>query len=75
MTNKARYWGLGQRVAPPRFVLFVLIFAIGLVAMIPRFGLGRGTMAAFDVGAVVFLIAVSTLFRNASAERMGRTAV
>ena len=58
MTEKARYWGLGQRVAPPRFILFVLVFAIGLAAMIPRFGLGRGTMAAFDVAAVVLLFAV-----------------
>ena len=74
MTSKARYWGLGQRVAPPRFVLFVLVFVIGLVTMIPRFGLGRGTMGAFDLAAAVFLIAVSTLFRNASAERMRRAA-
>ena len=74
MTEKARYWGLGQRVAPPRFVLFVLVFVVGLVALIPRLGLGRGTMAAFDAAAIVFLIAVSTLFRNASAERMRRAA-
>ncbi|RXD03482.1 DUF1345 domain-containing protein [Sphingomonas sp. UV9] len=74
MSNPARYWGLGQRVAPPRFVLFVLVFGLGLVAMIPRFGLGRGTMGAFDLAAAVFLIAVSTLFRNASAERMRRAA-
>ncbi|MEG8044173.1 DUF1345 domain-containing protein [Sphingomonas faeni] len=74
MTSKARYWGLGQRVAPPRFILFVLVFAIGLAVLIPRIGLGRGTMAAFDVAAVVFLIAVSTLFRNATAARMRRAA-
>ncbi|KQN28658.1 DUF1345 domain-containing protein [Sphingomonas sp. Leaf38] len=74
MTTKARYWGLGQRVAPPRFVLFVLVFVIGLVTMIPRVGLGRGTMGAFDLAAAVFLIAVATLFRNASAERMRRAA-
>ena len=74
MNDTARYWGLGQRVAPPRFILFVLVFVIGLVVMIPRFGLGRGTMGAFDVAAAVFLIAVSTLFRNASAERMRRAA-
>ncbi|RKE43760.1 MULTISPECIES: DUF1345 domain-containing protein [unclassified Sphingomonas] len=74
MNDKPRYWGLGQRVAPPRFILFVLVFAIGLATLIPRFGLGRGTMAAFDVAAVVFLIAVSTLFRNATAARMRRAA-
>ncbi len=68
------YQSMGKRVAPPRFILFVLMFAVGLVALIPQFGLGRGTMAAFDVAAIVFLIAVSTLFRNATAARMRRAA-
>ena len=68
------YQSMGKRVAPPRFILFVLVFAVGLVALIPQFGLGRGTMAAFDVAAIVFLIAVSTLFRNATAARMRRAA-
>ena len=60
MSNSVRYWGLGQRVAPPRFVLFVLVFAIGLVALIPRLGLGRGTMAAFvfNIGVLAFTINV-----------------
>jgi uncharacterized membrane protein len=74
MSNTARYWGLGQRVAPPRFVLFVTVFAIGLVALIPIIGLGRGTMAAFDIAAIVFLAAVSTLFRHGEADRMRRSA-
>ncbi len=68
------YQSMGKRVAPPRFILFVLVFAVGLVALIPQFGLGRGTMAAFDVAAIVFLIAVSMLFRNATAARMRRAA-
>ncbi|HXH15034.1 MAG TPA: DUF1345 domain-containing protein [Sphingomonas sp.] len=74
MTNTARYRGLGQRVAPPRFILFVVVFALGLAALIPTIGASRGTMAAFDIAAVVFLIAVSTLFRNATAERMRKAA-
>ena len=74
MSEKPRYWGLGQRVAPPRFILFALVFALGLAVLIPRFGLGRGTMGAFDIAAVVFLIAVSTLFRHASVDRMRRAA-
>ena len=78
MSNTVRYWGLGQRVAPPRFVLFAIVFALGLVALIPRFGLGlglgRGTMAAFDIAAVLFLATVATLFGNATAERMRRYA-
>ena len=74
MSTTASYWGLGQRIAPPRFVLFALVFAAGLVALIPRLGIGRGTMAAFDIAAVVFLVAVATLFRHANAERMRRAA-
>ena len=74
MSNDVRYWGLGRRIAPPRFVLFAIVFAIGLVALIPRLGLGRGTMAAFDIAAVLFLATVATLFGNATAERMRRYA-
>ena len=74
MSNPVRYWGLGQRVAPPRFVLFAIVFAIGLVALIPPFGLGRGTMAAFDIAAILFLGTVAPLFRNATADRMRRYA-
>jgi uncharacterized membrane protein len=74
MSNDVRYWGLGRRIAPPRFVLFACVFAIGLVALIPQLGLGRGTMAAFDIAAILFLATVATLFGNATAERMRRYA-
>ncbi len=74
MTMKARWWGLGQRIAPPRFILFVLVFAIGLALLIPVLGLGRGTMAAFDIAAIVFLAAISTLFRHGQADSMRRAA-
>lgn len=74
MNDKARYWGLGQRIAPPRFILFVTVFAIGLAALIPTLGWGRGTMAAFDIAAIVFLVAISTLFRHGEADRMRRAA-
>ena len=74
MSNDVRYWGLGRRIAPPRFVLFACVFAIGLVVLIPRLGLGRGTMAAFDIAAILFLATVATLFGNATAERMRRYA-
>ncbi len=74
MSNDVRYWGLGRRIAPPRFVLFAIVFAIGLVALIPQLGLGRGTMAAFDIAAVLFLATVARLFGNATAERMRRYA-
>lgn len=72
--TRARYWGLGQKIAPPRFILFIVVFAIGLAALIPTLGLGRGTMAAFDIAAIVFLVALTTLLRHGEAARMRRAA-
>ena len=60
---------LGKQLAPPRFVLFVLVLLAGLAALIPTLGLGRGTMAAFDIAAIVFLLAISTVLkRNETAQ-------
>ena len=52
---------LGHRVAPTRFVVFVILFAIGLATLIPMLGRGRGAMASFDIAAAVFLCAVIPL--------------
>jgi uncharacterized membrane protein len=65
---------LGQRVAPPRFVLFVIVFAAALPVGIAWLGRGRGIMAAFDLAAVVFLVAVSTLLRRDEAAVMRQAA-
>lgn len=70
MPRSALLRGLGQRVAPPRFVLFVLVFAGALAAFIPWLGRGRGIMAAFDLATIVFLAAVSTLLGHGEAVRM-----
>ncbi|WP_426255355.1 DUF1345 domain-containing protein [Sphingomonas sp. DC2300-3] len=72
MTNPRRYWGIGNRIAPPRFALFGAIFAIGLAALIPIVGKGRGIMGAFDAAAIVFLLSLVSLFRHANAARMRR---
>lgn len=69
-----RYWGIGKRIAPPRFALFALLLAGGLGGLIPWLGAGRGTMAAFDIAAAVFLASLVPLFRHGEAERMRRTA-
>lgn len=61
---------LGQRIAPPRFVAFVAVFAALLAVLIPMLGLGRGTMAAFDGGALLFLATIAPLFAHGEAERM-----
>lgn len=52
---------LGHRIAPTRFVVFVILFAIGIATLIPMLGRGRGAMASFDIAAAVFLCAVIPL--------------
>jgi uncharacterized membrane protein len=67
------YQALGKRIAPPRFVLFVVVMLAGLGLAIPALGFGRGTMVAFDVAAVVFLLSVTTLL-GSEADGMRRAA-
>ena len=74
MGSTQRFWGIGSRVAPPRFALFALLFVGGLAGFVPMVGPGRGIMAAFDVAAAVFLLSLASLFRHGNAERMRRTA-
>ena len=66
---------LGKRIAPPRFVLFAVVFAAGLAAGVPVLGPGRGAMAAFDVAAALFLLAITTLLRRGEADQIRRVAV
>ena len=61
---------LGKRIAPPRFLAFIAIFAIALVAFPGPLGLGRGTMLAFDIAATVFLLSTIPLLRDDDADRM-----
>ncbi|GAA0338361.1 DUF1345 domain-containing protein [Sphingomonas oligophenolica] len=55
---------LGNKIAPVRFVVFVVAFAIGLVVLIPMLGKGLGTMAAFDIASALFLALVAPLLRS-----------
>jgi uncharacterized membrane protein len=55
---------LGRKIAPTRFVAFVLVFGAGLALLIPRLGSGRGTMAAFDIASALFLVIVAPLLAN-----------
>lgn len=55
---------LGKKIAPPRFLLFVALFAIGLAVLIPMLGKGIGTMAAFDIASAVFLLMIAPLLRS-----------
>lgn len=64
---------LGQRIAPPRFILFCATFAVGLALLIPPLGTTRGTMAAFDAAALIFLVSIIPLL-DSEAGRMRKDA-
>ncbi len=53
-----------RRIAPPRFVLFCVLFAGGLALFPPTFGRTHGIMAAFDSAAAAFLLAIAPLLRG-----------
>jgi uncharacterized membrane protein len=48
--------GLGNRVAPPRFVAFLIIGIAGIALGIRYAGWRHGPMIGFDVAALVFLV-------------------
>ena len=58
--------GIGNRIAPPRFLLFAAILIAGCIAAIPVLGARFGVMAAFDVAALGFLLACLPLLRQQS---------
>jgi len=59
---------LGNKIAPTRFVAFVIAFAIGLAILIPMMGWGVGTMAAFDIASALFLALVAPLLSSKAAD-------
>ena len=61
---------LGKTIAPPRFVMFLLLFAGGMAVAIPSLGLERGVMSAFDASSALFLLSLLTLFRRDEAAQM-----
>ena len=61
---------LGRRIAPPSFIAFFAVFALGAVALPGPLGLGRATMLAFDIAAAIFLAIVAPLLRSGDRDAM-----
>jgi uncharacterized membrane protein len=59
---------LGKKIAPPRFLIFIVLIVVGLAIGIPTFGWPIGSMAAFDVAAIVFFAIASPLLNDSSSE-------
>jgi len=55
---------LGKWVAPPRFILFVLLTITGSLVAIPKLGWAAGAMAAFDLAALVFFVTIAPLLND-----------
>lgn len=64
--------GIGNRLAPPRFVLFCLIALVAVPAAIALAGGAAGVMIGFDVAAAAFMVSVLPLLRASSAASMRR---
>ncbi|MCA1653098.1 MAG: DUF1345 domain-containing protein [Sphingomicrobium sp.] len=52
----------GNRIAPWRFLLFIVLLGAGWIAGIPLIGWSKGILAGFDGAALVFLGTCMTLF-------------
>lgn len=64
MAGKARGFGIGKRLAPPRFVLFAILFLTLLPIGVTHHGWADGVMLSFDLAAAVFLALLWPLLRS-----------
>jgi uncharacterized membrane protein len=60
--------GIGQVIAPWPFLIFGVVSLTGTAIFCPWFGLARGIMVGFDIGALSFLAASFPLFSYAAIE-------
>jgi uncharacterized membrane protein len=69
--------GLGNRLAPPRFLLFVAVLALAWLGQrfwLPSNDWRDGAALAFDAGAVVFLASLAPLLSDCSPDAIRRHA-
>ncbi|MCW3846212.1 DUF1345 domain-containing protein [Sphingomonas sp. LB-2] len=66
MAARKHRWTIGNLIAPPRFIAFVLAFAGGVYLAVPQLGIRYGVMAAFDAAALIFFLLCLPLLRHES---------
>jgi uncharacterized membrane protein len=64
---------LGNRIAPPRFIIFAVVTIVGGLIAVPRLGWADGAMAGFDIAALLFFATIAPLF-NDRADEMRQSA-
>ena len=67
--RKKLRWSIGNLIAPPRFIAFVLALAAGFYVAMPMLGVRYAAMAAFDGAALLFFLLCIPLMGHES-ERM-----
>ncbi len=65
---------MGNRIAPPRFLAFCFVAAIGIWLATARFGWSTGIMIGFDIAAVVFLLSTIPLLMTSDPQAIRETA-
>lgn len=68
MAARGKNGGILWRIAPPRFLLFLVLFAAGVPAGIFLLGWREGVMAGFDLAAIAFILACLNLFDDEADE-------
>ena len=63
-----------SRIAPVRFILFVVVSILASIAAAPVIGWQHGILTGFDIGAVLFLASLVPLFRKCESDDMRRHA-
>lgn len=74
MASMADPLKLGKRIAPPRFLLFCLVFPIATVLLVHLLGLGRAVLAGFDGASLLFLLSIAPLLTQGEADQIRRQA-
>ena len=64
----ARDKSIGNMIAPPRFLLFLVLLAAGYAVGMTKLTRPQALMAGFDVAAAVFLLACIPLFRRKASD-------
>jgi uncharacterized membrane protein len=61
MAGSSASRGMGNRLAPPRFIAFIVILIIGVPAGVHFFDWREGAMLGFDAAALIFLVICAPL--------------
>ena len=71
-SGKPPVWGIGSRIAPPRFLLFMLVMAgtVGWTVLLDHAHWSNALVRGFNLAAIVFTISLWPLSRDHTAAQM-----